>query len=74
MSELLRPIFEESNEVTELQRHREMAVAYLGEVSTALCFASTEYHNIIETIISLNMKLREHGIREPASIALETAL
>lgn len=64
MSELLRPVFEESDDVVEVQRHREMAVAYLGEVSTALCFASGEYHDTIETIIKLNMKLRANGVYE----------
>lgn len=64
MSELLRPVFEESDDVGEVQRHREMAVAYLGEVSTALCFANAEYHDTIETIIKLNMKLRASGVHE----------
>lgn len=64
MSELLRPIFQETDDTNELQRQREMASAYLGEVSVVLCNANAEYHDIIDTVIQLNMKLRARGIHE----------
>ncbi|MDQ0825368.1 adenosylcobinamide amidohydrolase [Arthrobacter sp. B2I5] len=64
MSELLRPIFTETENLEEIHRQRQIAAAYLGEISVALCTANAEYNHTINTIISLNMKLREQGVHE----------
>lgn len=57
-------MFHETDDVHEIQRQRQMAAAYMGEVSVALCQANTEYHDIIQTLINLNMKLRANGVHE----------
>lgn len=64
MSELIRPMFHETEDVHEIMRQREMAAAYMGEVSVALCQANTEYNDIILTLINLNMKLRANGVHD----------
>ncbi|MGO4470382.1 hypothetical protein AB4Y95_00395 [Arthrobacter sp. M-10] len=62
MSELVRPVFDETDDTEEILKQRETAVAYLGRVSVALCNASAESIHTINTIINLNMKLRQHGV------------
>ncbi|BAS17579.1 hypothetical protein AHiyo8_58820 [Arthrobacter sp. Hiyo8] len=62
MSELIRPVFDETDDTEEILKQRETAVVYLGRVSVALCNASAESIHTINTIIGLNMKLRQHGV------------
>jgi len=61
MSELLRPVFEAPTCRDEILRQREIAAAYLGEVSVALCNVNVEYNHAIQTILGLNLQLRESG-------------
>jgi len=74
VSELIRPVFDETDDTEEIMKQRETAVAYLGRVSLALCNASAESIHTINTIIGLNMKLHERGVHELPSAGREIAL